>query len=348
MNQQNPAPPLQNTLAPCPQQWTVESEKDWCFLVMDGKRQQVTELLTGFMKEIADAHNAALATCPKDKDLRRALAINDELWTEEATQWRHDLYVEAHELLKNLIAAAPCPIRDSWTVEKLDGGGEYDGPSQGFVVASNRRLNRDPIGIGHCYKFAAAHNAACPIKDGEEETTFEKQLAQAEDFIRIALGKPEASPATTGKGPMELGVLLDRIEQRANDYRIPKGPWVVDHDSAEECGPHAHSGLAIVLAPQDDSKLPWPPARLLEWPTAKFIAAARSDVPALVKALRQFEEAADFVAHELQRSQPHSICISVLDDTIRAIAQLLSAPSDGGTTDEQKPDLGEQEAKEQR
>lgn len=122
----------------------------------------------------------------------------------------------------------------------------------------------------------------------------------------------------------ELSVILDEMEQRANDYRIPKWPWIVDHDPAYECGPHALSGLAMILAPEDDSRLPWPPARLLEWPTAKFIAAARSDVPALCAALRELEEAIDYAAGELQLRLPMATSIDVLDSAIKKAASILS------------------------
>lgn len=105
------------------------------------------------------------------------------------------------------------------------------------------------------------------------------QETKDKDFM-----KKEPQEAATSSTQKSLSVILDEIEARAS--KATPGPWVVTHDAALECGPHARSGLAMIASLKDDSKFPWPPARLCEWPTARFIAASRSDVPKLVKALR--------------------------------------------------------------
>jgi hypothetical protein len=61
--------------------------------------------------------------------------------------------------------------------------------------------------------------------------------------------------------------------------KVPEDPWFVDADVAEECGPHRHSGLALVDTGRESD---WPIARLCEWHTAKFIAAAPSIVRELL------------------------------------------------------------------
>jgi hypothetical protein len=53
--------------------------------------------------------------------------------------------------------------------------------------------------------------------------------------------------------------------------KVPEPPWFVDSDEAKECGPHSYSGLALVDTGRTSE---WPIARLCEWPTANFIAAA--------------------------------------------------------------------------
>lgn len=82
--------------------------------------------------------------------------------------------------------------------------------------------------------------APCPIKDeGEETKVWAEKVAKkigraynsdwwrAYEILRACssgLEKPEASPATTGKGPMELSGLLYEIEQRAEIAKIIDGP----------------------------------------------------------------------------------------------------------------------------
>lgn len=241
---------------------------------------------------------------------------------------------------------APCP--QEWKLTLLEGQfvvnlGEGNAP-----VWFNRHGNENRKQLEALISAHNASRAPCPIKDegealrklcdavGEYRRKLRpglhlrdeyQDLADAHDVAKAALGKPEASTATTGTGPMEFSNLLNLIEQRAIDPRVPKGPWVTDHDSAGECGPHAHSGLAMVLAPQDDSKLPWPPARLLEWPTAEFIAAARSDVPALVKALRRalafIDGMTNFNANDVRWLR---------DNAQRDIARLLSDSASPAST----------------
>lgn len=136
---------------------------------------------------------------------------------------------------------------------------------------------------------------------------------------------PLALDQATVQGQKTLTDLLDQIESRANDIHVPKGPWIVVPDDAEECGPHAHSGLAMILAPKDDAKIPWPPARLLEWPTAHFIAAARNDRPALVKALRRAVNGIEATLRDNGHLADGNNCtLIVLKRTLPAIAQLLS------------------------
>lgn len=80
---------------------------------------------------------------------------------------------------------------------------------------------------------------------------------------------------STVSGPMGLNERLDEIEQRAN--KAIEGPWFTAGDDLE-AGPHTNSGLALIETGRNED---WWPARLCEWPTAEFIASARTDVPAL-------------------------------------------------------------------
>lgn len=66
------------------------------------------------------------------------------------------------------------------------------------------------------------------------------------------------------------------------DERIPKGPWFVAGDRAEDTTEHRDAGLALVETGRDSD---WFPARLCEWPTANFIAFARNFTPAAARAL---------------------------------------------------------------
>lgn len=74
---------------------------------------------------------------------------------------------------------------------------------------------------------------------------------------------------------------LDEID--AYCTKAIDGPWFVGADKAEECGPHANSGLSLVDTGRSND---WTVARLCEWPTAEFIAQARTDLPRLSQALR--------------------------------------------------------------
>lgn len=62
------------------------------------------------------------------------------------------------------------------------------------------------------------------------------------------------------------------------------GPYYVALDDAEECGPHANSGLSLVDTGRDGD---WPIARLCETSSANLIAALSPEVvAALVRAVR--------------------------------------------------------------
>lgn len=70
------------------------------------------------------------------------------------------------------------------------------------------------------------------------------------------------------------------------------GPYVVRSDHAEDCGPHANSGLALIetLALRVSSRFHyWPVLRLGTWPTTEYIAALLNAAPALLDAAEQNE-----------------------------------------------------------
>lgn len=73
-----------------------------------------------------------------------------------------------------------------------------------------------------------------------------------------------------------------------------EGPYFVVSDEAEECGPHANSGLSMV---DTGRRGDWPVARLCEYPTAAHIAAshparviAAVKVIEVAKGLRSYAE----------------------------------------------------------
>lgn len=74
---------------------------------------------------------------------------------------------------------------------------------------------------------------------------------------------------------------LNAIESRAR--AATAGPYFVSADEATDCPDHEGSGLAMVDTGRNED---WPIARLCEWPQARFIAAARTDVPKLCEALK--------------------------------------------------------------
>lgn len=125
----------------------------------------------------------------------------------------------------------------------------------------------------------------------------------------------EAPSEATVETQKSLSVILDEIEHRANN--AIEGPWFTANDNLE-AGPHTSSGLALIETGRNED---WWPARLCEWPTAEFIAAARNDVPRLVKALRR---ALDY-------------CPEHLDVQFeREIAQLLSESPPPGKPESRK------------
>lgn len=82
--------------------------------------------------------------------------------------------------------------------------------------------------------------------------------------------------------PIELDALLEAARAAT------PGPYYVDHDDAEDCLPHKDSGLAQVDTGRADD---WPIARLCEWPTARFIAAANpTTIERLVLMVRELEQ----------------------------------------------------------
>jgi len=71
-------------------------------------------------------------------------------------------------------------------------------------------------------------------------------------------------------------------EHRKVANAATKGPWFVGPDKADDCEPHANSGLALVDTGRTSD---WDCARLCEWPNARFIAHSRTAMPALLDAL---------------------------------------------------------------
>lgn len=97
--------------------------------------------------------------------------------------------------------------------------------------------------------------------------------------------------------------------------RATPGPWYVAHDSAEECGPHARSGLALV----DNGTSAWTCARLCEWPTARAIAAFGTHGKALIESLR--------IAVEAMAEVERTYCVERCGEAIAAISAKLGEVS---------------------
>lgn len=99
---------------------------------------------------------------------------------------------------------------------------------------------------------------------------------QEEEFMDEA---PAASDQSSVQGQMSLADLLDVIESRANV--ATKGPWY--QDPTNDIGEWLVGSTAFPVADCDFAEL----NRRQITGNSAFIAAARSDVPALVKALRE-------------------------------------------------------------
>lgn len=117
---------------------------------------------------------------------------------------------------------------------------------------------------------------------------------------QVFMKKEALSDPVEVLGQKSLSVILDETEQRAN--AATKGPWSKDWGRVRdgEC-----DDICNVPRGHDWQIEPW-------ISNAEFIAAARSDVPALVKALRH--------AHLIFRHAND-------EESISALAQLLSEPA---------------------
>lgn len=65
--------------------------------------------------------------------------------------------------------------------------------------------------------------------------------------------------------------------------RVPEGPYYYGPDDAEDCPPHAGSGLSMVDSGRTSE---WPAARLCEAPMAKLIAEALTALPSILAELQ--------------------------------------------------------------
>lgn len=118
-------------------------------------------------------------------------------------------------------------------------------------------------------------------------------------------GKPEPPTQMDGQTQKTLTERLDQIESRAN--AATPGPWTEDWGRVRdgEC-------RSICCVPD---QLDWD---IEPWVSNKpFIAAARSDVPALVKALRRAIDAID-----------HECSLTFAKSAKESISQLLREPVD--------------------
>ena len=87
----------------------------------------------------------------------------------------------------------------------------------------------------------------------------------------------------------ELRERIEAMKQAAKkaQKKCP-GPWFVDSDDAEECGPHAHSGLFMVNSGRSGDD--WDVARLCEATEAAHIAQCDPDsVLALIAEVERLE-----------------------------------------------------------
>lgn len=71
----------------------------------------------------------------------------------------------------------------------------------------------------------------------------------------------------------------DRARLRELHAKAIQGPYFVSVDDADDCPDHQNSGLAMIDTGRQHD---WPVARLCEWPTAKYIAAAGDALPTLL------------------------------------------------------------------
>lgn len=119
---------------------------------------------------------------------------------------------------------------------------------------------------------------------------------------RRNMTKEYSEPPTQGDGQTQktLSELLDEIESRAN--AATSGPWLYDGRSYA-IGHQRHMLRADGIG--------------VSQPDATFIAAARSDVPKLVKALRKM------------------IATRADDSALESVAQLLREPADSVQTKEE-------------
>lgn len=148
--------------------------------------------------------------------------------------------------------------------------------------------------------------------------------------------------------------LLDEIDARAN--AATPGPWL-DGEWSGQCHLHHQHGHGanppckydytldkgtgcVSLHTENQELIGWKASgRVLSRPDATFIAAARSDVPKLVKALRWYRQRFQF---ELGIIVPDSATKEpaikqLMFETDAELAQLLSLPAE--SIPEQKTDL---------
>jgi hypothetical protein len=80
--------------------------------------------------------------------------------------------------------------------------------------------------------------------------------------------------------------MTDLARLRELAQRVAEGPYFVALDDAEECGPHANSGLSLVETGRRED---WPIARLCETQSANWIAA--TDPQTILSLLDELEQA---------------------------------------------------------
>ena len=125
---------------------------------------------------------------------------------------------------------------------------------------------------------------------------------------------------------------LDQIEARAN--AATEGPWTPDEYT--EVDPDGFYELSRVIAPDLDGD-DWCAIGVVHTgilrPDADFIAAARTDVPALVAALRAVLEVVDKRGKQAREALPPSLAARAIpsyqfnvhaSDVIRAIEEALA------------------------
>lgn len=98
---------------------------------------------------------------------------------------------------------------------------------------------------------------------------------------------------------------LDNLYTLAHDKRIPLPRWFARFDHATDCPDHQDSGLAAVDTGRSSD---WPIARLCEWPTAEYIAAANPlMISRLIQQVRDYKEQRDELSEIIEK------CHAMLD-----------------------------------